>query len=134
MTSQKSFVPDLRIARLNATNRDDALREISMFIAKELRWTRRQRNSLVDALIKREGLGSTGIGRGFAVPHAKIDWIEDCFTAMALAPGGIDFDALDRQPVYTIITIASPQSEQGHHVRLLERVSHSLLWSGHSPA
>lgn len=134
VTSQKSFVPDLRIARLDATNRDDSLREITMLIANELRWTMDQQNSFVDALLKREELGSTGIGRGFAVPHAKINWINDCFAAMALAPDGIAFNALDGEPVHTIITIASPQSRPGDHLRLLERVSRSLRWAGQSDA
>jgi mannitol/fructose-specific phosphotransferase system IIA component (Ntr-type) len=134
MTRQTSFVPDLRIARLDATNRNDALREISMLIADELGWTIDQQTSFVDALLKREELGSTGIGRGFAVPHAKFDWINDFFAAMALAPDGIAFDALDGEPVHTIIVIASPQSRPGDHLRLLERVSRSLRWAGHSAA
>lgn len=132
LTSKQSFVSDLRIARLDATNRDSSLREIAMLIAKELRWTINQQNSFVDALRAREELGSTGIGRGFAVPHAKIDWINDCFAAMALAPGGIAFNALDGEPVHTIITIASPVSRPGDHLRLLERVSRSLRRAVHS--
>ena len=134
ITRQNSFVPDLRVARLDATNRDDALREIAILIAEELRWTLDQQTLFVDALLKREELGSTGIGRGFAVPHARIDWIKDCFTAMALAPDGIAFDALDGEPVHTIIAIASPQSRPGDHLRLLERVSRSLRRAGHSAA
>jgi nitrogen PTS system EIIA component len=134
VTRRDSFVPNLRIARLDATNRDDALREMSSLIAEELRWTFDQQNLFVDAMLKREQLGSTGIGNGFAVPHAKADWVDDFFTAMALAPDGIAFDALDGKPVHTIIMIASPQSRPGDHLRLLERISRSLRWAGHSTA
>lgn len=132
MTRRNSFEPDMRIARLNATNRDDALLEVSTLIAEELAWTFDEQTSFADALRKREELGSTGIGSGFAVPHAKLDWIHDCFAAMALAPDGIAFDAWDGQPVHTIIAIASPQSRPDDHLRLLERVSRSLRSAGHS--
>jgi PTS system fructose-specific IIA component/PTS system nitrogen regulatory IIA component len=126
VTRQHSFVPDLQIARLNATNRNDALREISTAIAETLRWTLGQRTLFLDALLKREELGSTAIGSGFAVPHAKIDWINDCFAAIALAPDGIPFDALDGNPVHTIVVIASPKSRPGDHLRMLECVSRVL--------
>jgi nitrogen PTS system EIIA component len=131
VTQRDSFIPNLRIASLDATNRDDALREMSRLIGEELRWTLDQQNRFVDAMLKREQLGSTGIGNGFAVPHAKVDWVEDSFTAMALAPEGIAFDALDGKPVYTIIMIASSRSSPGDHLRLLERISRSLRWAGH---
>jgi len=133
-TRQNSFVPDLQIPRLDASNRDDAIHELSKAISKELCWTVDQQTSFASAVLKREELGSTGIGRGFAVPHASVDWIENCFTAMALAPGGIPFDALDGESVHTIIMIASPKSHPGDHLRLLERVSRSLRWAGQSLA
>ncbi len=134
VTRQNSFTPDLRLSQLEATNRDDAIREITQAIAKELHWTVDQQTSFVNSLLNREELGSTGIGRGFAVPHASVDWIDNCFTAMALAPDGIPFNALDGEPVHTIIMIASPKSCPGDHLRLLERVSRSLRWAGHSAA
>lgn len=126
VTRRHSFVPDLRIPRLEATNRDEALREISNLISEELRWTVVQQDAFIEALLKREQLGSTGIGHGFAVPHAKVTWIRDCFTAIALAPAGLTFAALDGKPVHTIITIASPESRPADHLRLLEHVSRSL--------
>lgn len=124
-TRRNSFVPNLLVARLDATNRDDALREMSRLIAGELSWTLDQQNLYVDAMLKREKRGSTGIGSGYAVPHAKVDWVDDCFTAMALADD-IAFDALDGKPVHTIIMIVSPQSRPGDHIRLLECISRSL--------
>lgn len=134
ITRQNSFVPDLRIARLGSRTRDEVLREISMALSEKLRWTADQQTSFVEALLQREALGSTGIARGFAVPHAKIDWIKDCFTAIAFAPDGIAFNTLDDAPVHTIIMIASPKSRPGDHLRLLERVSRSLRRAASSAA
>lgn len=126
MTSRHSFVPDLRISQLNSTDRDDALGEMGLAIADHLQWNTTEQTQFVDALIKRENLGSTGIGGGFAIPHAKIDWISRCFSAIALAPDGIEFSALDGKPVHTIILIASPASKPVEYLQFLERVSRSL--------
>jgi mannitol/fructose-specific phosphotransferase system IIA component (Ntr-type) len=130
MTRQNSFVPDLQLTQLDATHRDDAFREISESIAVELSWTDRQTERFVEALLEREQLGSTAIGRGFAVPHAKAEWIENCFSAMAMTPAGMDFNASDGELVHTIILVAAPQSRPGDNLRLLERISRSLRWSG----
>lgn len=134
VTRHHSFVPDLRVSQLDVTNRDDAICQLSQAIADELNWTASQTTDFVKAVLKREELGSTGIGRGFAIPHAPIDWLDNCFTAIAFAPEGITFNALDGQPVHTIIMIASPKSHPRDHLRLLERVSRSLRWAGHSAA
>src|SRR5690606_11873435 len=112
VTSRVSFVPDLRIAQLEATRRDDAIQEMARAAALELNWTPDQEAALVDAVVKREELGSTGIGRGFAVPHASVDWLESYFTTMAFAPNGIIFNAFDGEPVHTLILIASPKSRR----------------------
>lgn len=128
---QNSFKPHLHISRLDAMNRDDALREISTAIAEKLRWTFQQQTLFVDAVVRREEMGSTVIRRGFALPHAKVDWIDDCFTAIAMAPHGIAFNSLDCEPVHTIVMIASPNSRPANHLQMLERVSRALRWAGH---
>ncbi|WP_197232007.1 PTS sugar transporter subunit IIA [Novipirellula artificiosorum] len=110
------------------------MREITSRAAAEFDWSIAQQNELSDAILKREELGSTGIGSGFAVPHASVDWLSSCVTVMAFAPNGIDFDSLDGQPVRTVILIASPKSKPGDHLRLLERVSRSLRFLGHTAA
>ena len=134
VTRQYEFVPDLTVPQLHSTNRDDAISELSLAIAQNQGWTSIEKDAFVSALLKREELGSTGIGRGFAVPHAALDWVECCFTAMALAPNGIAFNALDDAPVHTIIMIASPQTRRGDYLRLLERVSRSIRLVGPSIA
>lgn len=134
ITQQNSFVPDIRIREIVATVRSEAVREITSRAAAEFDWSIAQQNELNDAILKREEVGSTGIGRGFAVPHASVDWLSSCVTVMVLAPNGIDFDTLDGQPVRTVILIASPKSKPGDHLRLLERVSRSLRFLGNSTA
>ncbi len=131
---QNSFIPDMRIREIAATIRTEAVREITGRAAAEFGWTTEQRSELDAAIMKREELGSTGIGNGFAVPHASVDWLTSCMTVMAFAPNGIDFDSLDGQLVHTVILLASPKSRPADHLRLLERVSRSLRFLGHSAA
>jgi PTS system fructose-specific IIA component/PTS system nitrogen regulatory IIA component len=128
------FVPDLTLSHLDSTNRDDSIAELAQAIADRQNWTTAQHASFVHAVLKREELGSTGIGRGFAVPHAAVDWIDCCCTVMGCAPNGIAFNALDEKPVHTIILIASPKSCPADHLRLLERISRSIRWVGNTAA
>ncbi len=126
ITRQNAFEPNLVIPRLRATTRDDAIGELTQAIAGELDWTADQQDWFVQAVLEREKLGSTGIGRGFAVPHAKVDWGDSCFSVMAYTPDGIPFKALDGGLVHTIVLVASPKSLPGEHLRLLERLSRAV--------
>ncbi|GAA5511248.1 PTS sugar transporter subunit IIA [Novipirellula caenicola] len=134
ITRQTSFIPDMTLREIASTTRSDAVREITTCAAAEFDWTMEQQNELTDAILKREELGSTGIGNGFAVPHASVDWLASCVTVIAFAPNGIDFDSLDGDAVHTVILIASPKSKPGDHLRLLERVSRSIRFWGQSAA
>lgn len=129
-TSRNSFVPDLRVSRLEATNRDDALRELSQALAGELNWTADQQAAVWKDVLAREELCSTGIGNGVAIPHARVDWIDRSYTVMTLAPDGIAYNALDGQPVYLMIMIVSPSAQPEEHLRLLELISNSLSGAG----
>jgi mannitol/fructose-specific phosphotransferase system IIA component (Ntr-type) len=126
VTRRHSFVPDLRIAALQAHSCEEAFRELAQAIAQDQQWTEAQQDRFLKSALDREHLAPTGIGRGFAIPHATVDWINSFVTALAFAPHGIPFDSLDGQPVHTIFMIASPKSRPGDHLRLLERISHAL--------
>ena len=82
--------------------------------------------AVIAGLWKREELGSTGIGRGFAVPHVRHAAVSEVTAAIGYAPDGIDFEALDGAKVHTIILMISPASRPGEHLRALERVSRLL--------
>ena len=129
---QHSFVPDVRIAQLVAQDRQAAFLELTEIIGKSCEWTPQQEAALVDALLQREELGPTSIGRGLALPHAAVDWLDRSVSAIALAPHGIDFQSLDGRPVYTIVLMAFPKSRPAEKLRQLEAVSRSLreanLW------
>lgn len=80
----------------------------------------------LDALRDREEILSTGIGEGLAIPHAKMDSIDDFLAAFARIPDGVDFKSLDGKPAHLIFLLLSPKGEAGRHVRVLARVSRML--------
>jgi len=82
------------------------------------------------AILKREELGSTAIGGGVAIPHAKYSGVGSTLGAIANFPSGIDFDSLDGRPVRLVCLLVSPQDQPGEHLRLLETVSRKLTDQG----
>jgi mannitol/fructose-specific phosphotransferase system IIA component (Ntr-type) len=81
------------------------------------------RGQMVDALLAREKVLSTGIGNGVAVPHAICDSIDRPRLIVGIAPDGVDFRAMDDAPVKLFFVLLSPPDRAGHHIRLLARIA-----------
>ncbi len=81
---------------------------------------------LNDVLDERERLASTGIGSGVAIPHGRFDGVEELRAAVAICPAGVDFDAVDRLPVYILVGIVGPKSMPQKHLAALAGVSRVL--------
>ena len=77
---------------------------------------------VVDELLKREGLGSTGLEKGIAVPHALIEKIEKPLLALALIRKGINFEAADEMPTYIILLLLGNKNNPGSQLRLLAHI------------
>jgi len=84
------------------------------------------RRGILDALQKREELGSTGIGRGVAIPHAKYPGVARLIGAVADFPAGVDFKSLDGKPVHVVCLFVSPTDQPHEHLRVLEAISRQL--------
>ncbi|GHA48578.1 PTS lactose transporter subunit IIC [Amylibacter ulvae] len=78
------------------------------------------------ALLEREKLGSTGVGRGVAIPHARFDEIDRVFGLFTRLEKPVDYDSMDSQPVDLIFTILAPQKEGAEHLKALALVSRTL--------
>jgi len=85
-----------------------------------------QRESIVEAILKREELGSTGIGRGVAVPHTKHPSVNELVGTVAVSEEGVDFDSLDGEKVHLLFLLVSPPDRPGDHLRALENISRQL--------
>jgi fructose-specific phosphotransferase system IIA component len=84
------------------------------------------REVILDALIEREEVGSTGIGHGVALPHAKCAEVKEIFVACGISQEGIDFDALDRNPVHIFFLILAPRTAPGQHLKVMATLTRLL--------
>jgi PTS system fructose-specific IIA component/PTS system nitrogen regulatory IIA component len=84
------------------------------------------REEILAAILEREDLGSTGIGHGVAVPHAKCAGISHALGAVAEFPAGVDFESLDRKPVRVVYLIISPKNRPAEHLRVLESIAQHI--------
>lgn len=84
------------------------------------------RDDIIRAIMKREDLGSTGIGRGIAVPHTKHAGVERLVGTVGVSPDGIEFDSLDGQKAQLFFLLVSPPDRPGDHLRALENISRQL--------
>lgn len=82
--------------------------------------------SIVEAILKREELGSTGIGRGVAVPHTKHPSVSELVATVAVSEDGVDFESLDGEKVHLLFLLVSPPDRPGDHLRALENISRQL--------
>jgi PTS system fructose-specific IIA component/PTS system nitrogen regulatory IIA component len=82
------------------------------------------------AILEREELGSTGIGHGVAVPHAKCVGVSHMYGAVAEFPAGVDFESLDRKPVRVVYLVVSPRNRPAEHLRILESIAQHLRRNG----
>lgn len=74
------------------------------------------------SLIEREGLGSTGLEKGIAVPHALIEGIQDTLLAVSVIRGGTDFQALDQKPTFVLIILLGSADQPGQQLRVLAHI------------
>lgn len=112
------------IANIKATNKEGVIRELVDVIAKAEGI--KNKEELVKALLNRESLGSTGIGQGVGIPHAKTNSVKKLSAAFGLCHQGAEFDALDGEPVYIFFLLMAPEDSAGPHLKALARISRLL--------
>ncbi|MDP3790959.1 MAG: PTS sugar transporter subunit IIA [Candidatus Omnitrophota bacterium] len=86
----------------------------------------KNKKALADALTEREKLGSTAIGNGVAVPHAKIDGVKQAVLTFGRSSEGIDFNSLDGEKTYLFFMLISPKEDIGAHLKILAKISHLI--------
>ena len=126
MKLREFIVGDAIEANLKATDRDGAIRELVTNLATAGALPDTAVDEVVSALIKREQNGSTGFGKGVAVPHAKHVKLTKMAGAVGRSVGGVDFAALDHQPVYCIFLLLSPDNQPQQHLQAMNIVFSNL--------
>ncbi len=112
---------DLIIEEFAATDKPGVIREFANLIAEKGKV--RDRDALVRVILEREAQGSTGIGDGIAIPHAKSREISDMLVAFGRSSRGIDFHSLDGGPAYLFFLLVTPEDRPGDHLKTLARIS-----------
>ena len=104
-------------AELTADDKQGVIREMVQALLDAGRIAADEHDSIVKAILKREELGSTGIGRGVAVPHTKHPSIDRLVGTVAVSSEGVDFDSLDGEKVHLFFLLISPPDRPGDHLR-----------------
>ncbi len=118
------------IPSLTATTKEGVIREMVESLRAAGQFRGADLEDIIRAILKRELLGSTGIGRGVAIPHTKHTSVERLVGTVALSPAGVGFESLDGEPVHVFVLLISPQDRPGDHLRALENVSRCLRDDG----
>lgn len=114
------------IPSLTADSKEEVIREMVKMLADVGKIPAGEYESIVKAIMKREELGSTGIGRGIAVPHTKHPSVNHLVGSVAVSQDGVDFSSLDGERVALFFLLISPPDRPGDHLRALENVSRQL--------
>ena len=114
------------IPELQAKDRDGVIKELVKALDKAGRLGRGNADKITRAVIKRESEASTGMGKGIAVPHVKHKAIKKIVAAVGQSSKGVDFSSLDKQPVYSVILLISPEDDPEKHLQAMEKIFRHL--------
>lgn len=123
MILSKNLKKNNIILKAKATNRWDLIEEMLDLAIKNNYVKKEFRDVLKNAVFDREKSMSTGIGRGVAIPHCTTDVVEDIVIVLAFCEMGIDFEAIDNQPVQIVIFLLVPKSKLKHHIKTLANIA-----------
>ena len=125
MKFQEFVCREALIADIEATSAREVLEKMVDAMIKAGKLSSRQRKSVVDALMTRERKASTGFGNGVAIPHVKHPGVTELVGSLARSTGGVDFKALDREPVYVFFLLISPPDRPAEHLKAMENIFRS---------
>lgn len=114
------------VPALKSTDRDGVVNELVDALIASGVCDKSLRDELITKVLDRERRGSTGFGRGVAVPHVKHRQSGRMAAAIGLSQRGIDFNSLDKQPVYTVFLLLSPEDRPEEHLQAMEVIFKNL--------
>lgn len=120
------IVTDAVISELQATDRNGVIREMVNTLGGCLGLSEEESAAISKAVIQRENQGSTGFGKGVAVPHVKHPAVKRIAATIARSSAGVDFAALDRAPVYIVVLLLSPPDNPDQHLAAMENIFRHL--------
>ena len=124
MTLLDILSPRSVLVGLRGETKEEIIRELVDSLESGTVVTNREK--VLQAVVEREKIMSTGIGDGIAIPHGKSDAITHLAAALGVHKRGVDFEALDGEPAYVFFLLVSPANVSGPHIKALARISRLL--------
>ena len=122
MSMSNFVIREAILPALTATTKEEAIRQMVKSLQQAGYFRESEIEEIVAAVMRREQLGSTGIGRSIAIPHSRFGGVDRLIGTVAISQEGIPFDSIDGEPVHILILLVSPQDRPGDHLRALEAV------------
>lgn len=119
------LTPELVIAEFEESTKEEALKRLAAGVTNKV-FPELSEEKILTVLRDREALGSTGIGGGIAIPHGKMAELEKIIVLFARSRGGIEFAAVDGQPVHLFFLLLAPENSAGIHLKTLAQISRML--------
>ena len=121
LLSEKAITVDIK-----ATEKDEVISNLVDLLVDSGAVKKTDKKAVLDKLTEREMLGSTGIGKGIGIPHAKIPKIKKMVAAFGLSKDGVDFKSLDGESTYIFFLLIAPGETPGPHLKALAKISRLL--------
>ncbi len=118
------LIPDAIEPSMKSTTKTDAIKELVALLKRARAIA--EEDPVAEVVLEREELGTTGIGEGIAVPHGKSEAVDRLVAAFGRSEKGIDFEAIDKQPVHLLFLLVAPKDSAGPHLMALARISRLL--------
>lgn len=113
---------------LESEDKEESFAELIELLVREGKIS--DREAALDAIEKREALGTTGIGKGVAIPHAKEGTVEHLVAALGISREGIEYEAIDDEPVHVVFLVLAELANPGPHVQCLAEIARLLQVPG----
>lgn len=116
LLDQETVIPDLK-----AATKEEVLDKLIAVLSSKV--SRQELEAIRSAVLEREKIMSTGVGKGLAIPHGKAKGISENYAAFGLLSNPVDYDAIDGEPVTMVFLLVGPQSSNSIHIKMLSRIS-----------
>jgi len=116
--------PEAIRIHLRAVNKQEVIEKLVDVLVSTYRLTHRQ--EILNAILEREALMSTGVGKGVGIPHGKVDRVQEVIGSLAILSPGVEFGSPDGLPVQIAILLVASTKETGPHIRALALISRML--------
>lgn len=120
------IVQEAIVPALTATTKEGVIREMVESLHAAGLFRESETEDIIRAVMRREQLGTTGIGKNIAIPHSRHPAVDRLIGTLAISHAGVPFDSLDGEPVHVFVLLVSPQDRPGEHLRALETVVRSM--------